>query len=98
MSHARKSDDELRDSILQLLSADEVARVGAADDEVRLVEGDEYIDLAAPDNGVRRVHRALQLTMGKVLPRSAVSADTWAKIGARFGRRFAQAPAEGGAR
>jgi hypothetical protein len=31
----------------------------------------------------------MQLTMGKVLPRSAVSAATWAKIVARFGARFA---------
>jgi hypothetical protein len=88
MSYARKSDYEMRNSILQLLSPDEVARVGTSGGTVRLGDGDEYIDMAAPDNGVRCVHKAMQVTMGQVLPRSAVSAETWAKIGARFGRRF----------
>ena len=94
MSHARKSDYEMRDSILQLLSADEVARVSAEGGKTRLADGDEYIDMAAPDNGVRCVHGAMQLTMGQVLPRSAVSTETWAKIGTRFGTRFAKRPAK----
>ena len=94
MSHERKTDDETRDSIMQLLSDEEVARVSAAEGEAGLTEGEEYIDLAAPDNGVRRVHGELQRTVGQVLPRSAVSADTWAKIGTRFGTRFAKAPAK----
>jgi hypothetical protein len=89
MSHQEKIDYESRDQILKLLSDDEVARVSSAEAEARLGDGDEYIDLAAPNNGVRRVHSAMQLTMGKVLPRSAVSAETWAKISARFGTRFA---------
>lgn len=79
MSHQEKIDYESRDQILKLLSDDEVARVSSAEAEARLGDGDEYIDLAAPNNGVRRVHSAMQLTMGKVLPRSAVSAETWAK-------------------
>jgi hypothetical protein len=90
----RKSDSGTRDRVLMLLSDDEVARVSSGEGEVRLADGDEYIDLAAPDNGVRRVHVAMQHTMGKVLPRSAVSAGTWAKICARFGTRFAQKPSK----
>jgi hypothetical protein len=89
MSQPRKSDYETRDAILQLLSDDEVARVSTKEGETQLADGEEYIDLAAPDNGIRSVHGAMQLTMGQVLPRSAVSADTWAKIRARFGARFA---------
>ena len=65
MSHARKSDYEMRDSILQLLSDDEVARVTAEEGDARLADGEEYIDMAAPDNGVRCVHGAMQLTMGQ---------------------------------
>ncbi len=68
MSHARKSDDEIRDSILQLLSDDEVARVSTAEGEARLADGDEYLDMAAPDNGVRCVHGSLQLTMARCFP------------------------------
>ena len=94
MSYPRKTDYEMRDSILRLLSDDEVARVSTEDGEARLADGDEYIDMAAPDNGVRCVHGAMQLTMGQVLPQRAVSAETWAKIGARFGTRFATKPAK----
>jgi hypothetical protein len=89
MNTHKKSDQETRNQILSLLSDDERARVSAGEDKVGLADGDEYIDLAAPDNGVRRVHMAMQLTLGKVLPRRAVSAATWAKISARFGTRFA---------
>jgi hypothetical protein len=94
MSHARKSDCEMRDSILQLLSDDEVARVSAKEGDASLLDGDEYIDMAAPDNGIRSVHGAMQLTMGQILPRSAVSPQTWARIGRRFGTRFANKPAK----
>jgi hypothetical protein len=94
MSHPRKNDDETRCSILQFLSDDEVARVSAKEGGAWLADGEEYIDMAAPDNGVRCVHRAMQLTIGQVLPRRAVSAETWAKIGARFGTRFAMNPSK----
>ncbi len=89
MNHATKGEYETRDQILKLLSDEEIARVSAAEGEARLVDGDEYIDLGAPHNGVRRVHGAMQQTMGKVLPRSAVSPKTWAQIAERFGTRFA---------
>jgi hypothetical protein len=89
MDHKIKSAYETRDQVLKLLSDDEIARVSTAEGEARLADEEEYIDLAAPLNGVRRVHGVMQLTMGKVLPRSAVSAATWAKIVARFGARFA---------
>lgn len=92
MNGEAKREYETRDEVLKLLSDAEVARVSTAEGEARLGDGDEYIDLAAPLNGVRRVHGAMQQTMGRVLPRSAVSAETWAKIAARFGTRFATKP------
>jgi hypothetical protein len=94
MNDETKRECETCDQILKLLSDEEIARVSAAQGEARLVDGDEYIDLAAPLNGVRRVHVAMQQTMGKVLARGAVSAETWAKIAERFGRRFAPKTAE----
>jgi hypothetical protein len=89
MNRPGKSDIEARDPVLSLLSDDEAIRVRADAGEAGLGDGDEYIDLAAPDNGVRRVHGSMQRTTGRVLPRRAVSAQTWAKIAARFGTRFA---------
>lgn len=89
MNREAQGENEIRDQVLTLLSDDEVARVSTAEGEPRLGHGDEYINLAAPHNGVRRGHGAMQQTMGKVLPRSAVSAETWERIAARFGTRFA---------
>lgn len=89
MKLQEKTDAEILDQVLKLLSEDEVARVTAGKLESHLTEGDEYIDLAAPHNGVRSVHGAMQRTMGKVLARKAVSAASWARIATRFGTRFA---------
>jgi hypothetical protein len=89
MDRAARGESEARDLILTLVSEEELARISKAEVQARLSDGDEYIDLSAPRNGVRRVHGAMQRTMGKVLPRSAVSAETWARLADRFGRRFA---------
>jgi hypothetical protein len=89
--HPETTDHETRDRVLKLLSADEVTRLRTKKAISGLADGDEYIDLAAPENGVRTVHGAMQLTMGQVLARKAVSAETWAKISRRFGTRFATA-------
>ena len=88
MKNPEKTDRVTRDQVLQMLSADEVTHVSTREDVPRLADGDEYIDLAAPRNGVRSVHGAMQRTMGRVLTRKAVSAETWAKISGRFGTRF----------
>ncbi len=89
MKHLERTDHETCDQVLNLLSADEVSRMSAKKAIFGLADGDEYIDLAAPENGVRSVHGAMQRTLGQVLPRKAVSAETWAKITRRFGTRFA---------
>jgi hypothetical protein len=74
-----------REAILALLSDAEVANVSRAEDEDRLVEGDEYIDLEDPSAGVRQVH-AKSARPRNALPRSAVSDSTWAKIVSVVGR------------
>jgi hypothetical protein len=94
LRNPEKTDRARRDQVLHLLSADEVTLVSTREGIPQLADGDEYIDLAAPENGVRTVHGALQLTMGDVLPRAAVSAETWAKICGRFGTRFAMKAAK----
>ena len=93
MKHREETDHEIPDQVLKLLSDEEIARVRTATrGELRLADGDEYIDLAATHNGVRSVHRSLQVTVGHVLSRKAVSAATWAKISSQFGTRFATKP------
>ena len=68
-----------RDSILKVLSDDEVAKVSTAETAARLADGDEYLDLEQLDKGVRRAG-GTATPMGRVLPRKAVHASTWSKI------------------
>ena len=68
-----------RDSILKLLSDDEIARVSTAEVAARLADGDEYLDLGQLDLGVRRASGTIA-PMGRVLPRKSVHEHTWGKI------------------
>jgi hypothetical protein len=69
-----------RNAVLKLLSDDEVAKVSNAETAVRLEEGEEYLDLARPERGALRASSSFSVSMGQVLPRSAVSDQTWAKL------------------
>ena len=79
MTDAKRS-EEVRDTILGLLSDEETARVSAAEGGFELTEGTEYLDLEHLDRGVQRAKAAVAVTMGHVLPRNAVRAETWSKI------------------
>ncbi len=67
-----------RESILKLLSDDEVAKVSTAETASGLEPGDEYLDLEHLDRGVLR--GGATVPMGRVLPRKAVHPGTWTKI------------------
>ncbi len=69
-----------RDAVLSLLSDAEIARVATLETAAQLAPGEEYIDLALPERGVLRAAPGIALDMAHVLPRSALSADTWEKI------------------
>jgi hypothetical protein len=69
-----------RESIIQLLTDAEVAKVSTAEGAARLIEGDEYVDLEDLDSGVQLVQATPRTAPGHALPRSAVSDATWAKI------------------
>ncbi|MCL2724208.1 MAG: hypothetical protein FWD69_07185 [Polyangiaceae bacterium] len=73
-----------REAILELLTNDETAKVARAESEP-LVEGDEYIDLSNIAGGVHQVHAGATTPERSVLPRSAVSDKTWARIITRIG-------------
>jgi hypothetical protein len=79
-----------RDSILKLLSDDEVATVATAETATHLPDGDEYLDLEQLNQGVQRAPRKTT-PMGRVLPKKAVQEKTWKKI-------LAQLPASVGER
>jgi len=68
-----------RETILQLLSDDEVATVSTAETAPRLSAGDEYVDLEHLDDGVRRAGGA-RAPQGRLLARNAVHRPTGATI------------------
>ena len=79
MKNNLQTENVTRESILKLLSDDEVASVCTAETKVRLAEQDEYVDLEQLELGVQKAHGAGP-AMGRMLPRKAVHPDTWTKI------------------
>jgi len=67
-----------RETILDLLSDDENARVSNAEGGP-LAEGDEYVDLSAIERGVQRTD-GVAVTVGQVIPKKAVLDRTWRAI------------------
>ena len=86
MKNDNRSQYITRDSILKLLSDDEIAKVTTAETAVRLTDGDEFIDLEQFNLGVQRAP-SNQTPMGRVLPKKSVHAGTWAKIVAQLPAR-----------
>lgn len=79
MKTDQRTENVTRESILKLLSDDEVASVCTAETKVTLAEHDEYIDLEQIERGVQKAHGAAP-AMGRMLPRKAVHPDTWTQI------------------
>jgi len=74
-----KSDYVTGESVLKLLSDEEVASTSMAEAAAHLTDGEEYLDLEALDKGVQRAGGSMP-PMGHVLPKSAVEAKTWTAI------------------
>jgi hypothetical protein len=68
-----------RESVLLLLSDDEVAAVATAETAARLADGDEYLDMEQLDQGVQKAHQK-KTPMGRVLPKKSIHENTWQKI------------------
>jgi hypothetical protein len=79
MKNDNRSRYVTRESVLMLLSDDEVSAVATAETATRLPDGDEYLDMEQLDQGVQRAHQK-KTPMGRVLPKKAVQKDTWEKI------------------
>lgn len=79
MTTDKRADYVTRESIMKLLSADEIAKVSMAETATNLSKNDEFIDLEHVSDGVKAA-AGVPARMGTVLPRSAVHPDTWTKI------------------
>lgn len=79
MNNDKRNELVTRDTIIELLSDNEIGSVSTAETALRLAEGEEYLDLEHLDQGVRKAH-GTSATMGEVLPRKAVQEATWTKI------------------
>ena len=86
MTDAKRTDHVVRDNILKILSNEEIARISTAETASTLTEGVEYLDLEHLDQGVQRAKAVTKVTMGRVLPRTAVRGETWIKILAQLVR------------
>jgi hypothetical protein len=82
---SHKQDYVSRGQVLKLLSDDEVGRVSTAESARRLEHGAEYVDLDDLRRGVQRMDGAVGPIMSHILPRVAVSDETWKRICARLG-------------
>lgn len=86
MTDRKRAEYVAREAILKLLSNEEAARVSTAEAASGLTEGAEYLDLKHLDQGLQRAEAATKVTMRHVLPRRAVSDETWSRILAQLAR------------
>lgn len=80
MANAERAEYVTRDTILKLLSNEEIAKVSMAEAASGLTSGAEYLDLEHLDQGVLCAVSETKVAIGHALPRSAVSGETWSKI------------------
>ena len=79
-SQANRETFLTRETILKLLSDDEVASVSTAEEtSASIKDGEEYLNLEQLDRGVQKAHGTIQ-AIGQTLERKAVHEKTWAKI------------------
>lgn len=80
MTTTERAEYVTRETIMQLLSDDEIAKVSTAEAASALKDGTQYLDLEHLDQGVQRATAGTKVGVGHALPQSAVSSDTWGKI------------------
>jgi len=79
MKNTKETEYKIRETILKLLSDDEVATVSTAEAATSLSPGDEFLDLEHLDQGVQTAPRKTT-PMGRVLAKKSVHEKTWKKI------------------
>lgn len=79
MTSDKRTEYELREAILKLLTDEEIAKVSTAETAPVLAEGAEYLDLQKLGEGMKRAD-GVTVPIGQVLLRAAVVPATWSKI------------------
>jgi hypothetical protein len=87
-TNTQRNEYVTRDTIMKLLSDEEVARVSTLEAGPSLARGDQYVDLKRLNKGILHMEATTLLSMGDVLPRAAVADKTWMKICALLIKRF----------
>ena len=80
MSSTTRDELSARNSIMMLLTDEEIARVTTAEAGASLADGAEFLDLEHLDQGIQRSAGPALPEMANIIPRSAVGNDTWNKI------------------
>jgi hypothetical protein len=80
-------ESETRESVLQMLSDEEIAAVNRTEATQRLREDDEYLDLDRLVQGVQ-MSVGLAPKSGSLLPKKAIREETWNRILERLHTRF----------
>lgn len=75
-----------RETILKMLSSEQVARVGTAEVADRLPEGEERPDLGLLDQGIQGAKASSKVAMGHVLPRAAIRPEISDRVLAQLAR------------
>jgi TusA-related sulfurtransferase len=86
MTVSERTEYITRDTILKLLSDDEIAKVSNAETVLQLAEGAEYLDLEELDKGVQLSRAGTRLTIPHALPRAVVGPATWDAILAQLAK------------
>lgn len=84
MSNANRKDLITRETILGLLSDEEVALVSTTESASKLSGAEEYLDLQHLELGVQRATASTNVVMGHTIARRAVHPETWRKILAKL--------------
>jgi hypothetical protein len=84
MSETERAGYVTREAVLKLLSNEEIGKVSTAEAAAGLKEGQEYLDLEHLERGIQQAGPGAVVKMGHILPRSAVSTETWTRIAARL--------------
>jgi len=87
MSETERAGYVTREAVLKLLSNDEIGKVSTAEAATGLKDGQDYLDLEHLERGIQQAGPGAVVKMGHVVPRSAVSAETWSRITAQVAAR-----------
>ena len=80
MSNASRKDLITRETIMSLMSDEEVALVSTTESAAKLSDSEEYLDLQHLERGVQRATSTTKIVMGHTIARRAVHPETWDKI------------------